>query len=103
VRQANGNPTTSHFYNPSYNTMNPKKKITPLEILHQAYNDAANAVEFCNWYSLNRISLKDAERQLIIETWDEAIDDAESDIEHAFNGIEYWTINYKKPWTEIKK
>ena len=77
--------------------MNPVKKITPLEILHKAYNDAANAVEFCNWYSLNRISLKDAERQLIIETWDEAIDDAESDIEHAFNGLEYWTINYKKP------
>ena len=77
--------------------MNPKKKITPLEILHQAYNEAANAVEFCNWYSLNRISLKDAEKQLIIDTWDEAIDDAESDIDHAFNGIEYWTINYKKP------
>ena len=77
--------------------MNPVKKTTPLEILHKAYNDAANAVEFCNWYSLNRISLKDAERQLIIETWDEAIDDAESDIEHAFNGLEYWTINYKKP------
>ena len=77
--------------------MNPKKKTTPLEILHQAYNEAANGVEFCNWYSLNRISLKDAEKQLIIDTWDEAIDDAESDIDHAFNGIEYWTINYKKP------
>ena len=77
--------------------MNPVKKTTPLEILQEAYNDCANAVEFCNWYSLNRISLKDAEKQLIIDTWDEAIDDAESDIEHAFNGIEYWTINYKKP------
>jgi hypothetical protein len=76
--------------------MNPKKKTTPLEELHQAYNDAANAVEFCNWYSLNHLKLKNDEKHLIINTWDEAIDDAESDIEHAFNGIEYWTINYKK-------
>lgn len=77
--------------------MNPKKKITPLELLNDAYNDAANSVEFCNWYSLNRINLKDLEKQLIIETWDEAIDDAQQDINHAFNGLEYWTINYKKP------
>ena len=73
------------------------KKITPLEILHKAYNEAANAVEFCNWYSLNWMNLKDSEKDLIINTWDEAIDDAESDIDHTFNGIEYWTINYKKP------
>jgi hypothetical protein len=96
MRKANGNPTTSNFYNPSYNTMNPKKKTTPLEELHQAYDEAANAVEFCNWYSLNHLKLKNDEKHLIINTWDEAIDDAESDIEHAFNGIEYWTINYKK-------
>lgn len=77
--------------------MNRKKKITPLEVLHKAYNDSANAVEFCNWYSLNRIHINDLEKQLIIDTWDEAIDDAQYDIDHAFNGAEYWTINYKKP------
>ena len=76
--------------------MNPKKKITPLEVLYEAYNNAANAVEFCNWYSLNRINLKNDEKQLIIDTWDDAIDDATQDIDHAFNGAEYWTIHYKK-------
>jgi hypothetical protein len=96
MRKANGDPATINFYNLCYNTMNPKKKITPLELLNDAYDDAANAVEFCNWYSLNRINLQKLEKHLIINTWDEAIDDAESDIEHAFNGIEYWTINYKK-------
>jgi hypothetical protein len=96
VRKANGDPTTSNLYNPSYKPMNPKKKTTPLEELHQAYDEAANAVEFCNWYSLHHLRLKNDEKHLIINTWDEAIDDAESDIEHAFNGIEYWTINYKK-------
>lgn len=97
MRKANGNPAPRNFHNLCHSTMKPKKKTTPLEILNDAYNDAANAVEFCNWYSLNRINLKDLEKQLIIETWDEAIDDAETDIEHAFNGLEYWTINYKKP------
>lgn len=77
--------------------MNPNKKETPLELLHQAYKDSPNAVDFCNWYSLNRIALKDAERQLIIETYDAAIDDAEMDLERVFNGVEYWTIFYKKP------
>jgi len=77
--------------------MNPKKKKTPLEALHEAYDDAANAVEFCNWYSLNHLKLKNDEKQLIIETWDEAIDDAQQDIDHAFNGAEYWLIHYKKP------
>lgn len=77
--------------------MNRKKKITPLEVLHEAYNNAANAVEFCNWYSLNRINLNNDEKQLIIDTWDDAIDDATQDIDHAFNGAEYWTIHYKKP------
>ena len=95
--QTNGNPTTSDLYNPSDTTMNPVKKTTPLEALHKAYDDSANAVEFCNWYSLNHLKLKNDEKQLIIETWYEAIDDAQQDIDHAFNGAEYWTINYKKP------
>lgn len=103
MRQANGDPAPSYFHNPSHSLMNPKKKITPLEVLHQAYNDSANAVEFCNWYSLNRINLKNDEKQLIIDTWDEAIDDAQQDIDHAFNGAEYWAIHYQKPWTEIRK
>ena len=103
MRQANGDPAPSYFHNPSYKPMNPKKKITPLEVLHEAYNNAANAVEFCNWYSLNRINLKNDLKQLIIDTWDDAIDDAQQDIDHAFNGAEYWTIHYKKPWIEIKK
>ena len=76
--------------------MNPKKKTTPLDALHRGYEDSANAVEFCNWYSLNHIRLKNDEKELIIHTWDEAIDDAQQDIDHAFNGVEYWTINYKK-------
>lgn len=103
MREANGDPAPSYFHNPSHSLMNPKKKITPLEVLHQAYNDSANAVEFCNWYSLNRINLKNDEKQLIIDTWDEAIDDAQQDIDHAFNGAEYWVIHYQKPWTEIRK
>ena len=103
MREANGNPATSNLYNPSYKPMNPKKKTTPLEALHLAYDDAANAVEFCNWYSLNRLKLKDLEKQLIIDTWDDAIDDAQQDIDHAFNGAEYWVIHYQKPWIEIKK
>ena len=79
--------------------MNPIKKITPLEILNEAYNEAQNAVEFCNWYVANRTRIENLEKQLIIETWDDAIDDAQQDIDHAFNGAEFWTIHYKK---EIK-
>ena len=77
--------------------MNPKKKITTLEIIQEAYSKSANAVEFCNWYSLNRLRLIDFDKQLLIDTYDEAISDAQMDIDHAFNGFEYWTIHYKKP------
>jgi hypothetical protein len=77
--------------------MTPKKKITPLEMIHQAYQDAANAIEFCNWYTLHRPELEKLDRLVIIETFDDAIADAEMDLEHVFNGVEYWTINYKKP------
>lgn len=74
----------------------PEKKITPLEMINKAYHDAANAIEFCNWYTMNRVNLEIDERQLIIQTYDEAIQDAEMDLERVFNGVEYWSINFKK-------
>lgn len=74
----------------------PEKKITPLEMINNAYHDAANAIEFCNWYTMNRVNLEIDERQLIIQTYDEAIQDAEMDLERVFNGVEYWSINFKK-------
>jgi hypothetical protein len=77
--------------------MTPKKKITPLEMINKAYHDAANAIEFCNWYTLNRPALELDERQLIIQTYDEAISDAEMDLEHVFNGVEYYSIHFLKP------
>jgi hypothetical protein len=77
--------------------MMPPKKTTPLDLINKAYHDAANAIEFCNWYTMNRVNLEKEETQLIIDTWDAAIEDAEQDIEHTFNGAEYWMINYKKP------
>lgn len=76
--------------------MTPKKKITPLEMINKAYHDSANAIEFCNWYTLNRVNLEKEEAQLIIETYDEAIADAEMDLEHVFNGREYHAIHFLK-------
>ena len=77
--------------------MNPKKKTTPLEELQRVWCDAVDAVQFSQWYAQNRLRLENDEKQLIIETWDDAIDDATQDIDHAFNGAEYWLIHYKKP------
>jgi len=77
--------------------MTPKKKTTPLEQVIQAYRDASNAIEFCNWFTTNRPELEKQERLLIIETYDEAIADAEMDIEHVFNGVEYYSIHFLKP------
>jgi len=97
VRKANGNPATRNLYNSSHKPMNPKKKTTPLEEVSQAWCDAIDPVQFSQWYAQNKLRLENDEKQLIIDTWDEAIDDATQDIDHAFNGAEYWTIHYQKP------
>lgn len=65
-------------------------------MLKMAYDDAANAIEFCNWYTMNRPALELHEAQLVDMAYQDGVADAIQDPDHTAKPGEYFTDNYKK-------
>lgn len=65
-------------------------------MLKMAYDDAANAIEFCNWYTMNRSALELHEAQLVDMAYQDGVADAIQDPDHTAKPGEYFTDNYKK-------
>jgi len=72
------------------------KPITPIQMIKMAYDQAANAVEFCNWYTMNRPALELHEAQLVDMAYQDGVADATQDPDHTAKPGEYFTDNYKK-------
>lgn len=72
------------------------KPITPIQMLKMAYDEAANAIEFCNWYTMNRPQLELHESQLIDIAYQDGVNDAIQDPDHVSKPGEYYTDNYAK-------
>lgn len=71
------------------------KTITPIQMLAIAYNDAQNAIEFCNWYTLNKPQLELHEKALINMAYHDGINDATQDPDHTLKADEYYNDNYQ--------
>jgi hypothetical protein len=65
-------------------------------MLKMAYDDAANAIEFCNWYTMNRPALKLHEQQLLDIAYQDGATDAIQDPDHICKPGEYFSDNYAK-------
>ena len=72
------------------------KPITPIQMLKMAYDEAANAIEFCNWYTMNRPQLELHEQQLIDIAYQDGANDAIQDPDHISKPGEYYTDNYDR-------
>jgi hypothetical protein len=72
------------------------KPITPIQMLKIAYDEAANAIEFCNWYTMNRPQLELHEQQLIDIAYQDGVNDAIQDPDHISKPGEYYTDNYDR-------
>jgi hypothetical protein len=72
------------------------KPITPIQMLKIAYDEAANAIEFCNWYTMNRPQLELHEQQLIDIAYQDGVNDAIQDPDHVSKPGEYYTDNYDR-------
>ena len=72
------------------------KPITPTQMIKMAYDDAANAVEFCNWYTMNRPALELHEAQLVDMAYQDGVSDMVQDPDHVCKPGEYFLDNYKK-------
>ena len=72
------------------------KPITPIQMLKMAYDQAANAIEFCNWYTMNRPTLELQEKQLIDMAYQDGATDAIQDPDHICKPGEYFSDNYAK-------
>ena len=74
------------------------KLITPQSVIKQAYDDSANAIEFCNWYITNRKTLELHEMQLIDIAYQDGVNDVIQDADHTFKPMEYVkeTYGYKQ-------
>ena len=72
------------------------KPITPIQMLKMAYDEAANAIEFCNWYTMNRPQLELQEQQLIDIAYQDGVNDAIQDPDHISKPGEYYTDNYDR-------
>jgi hypothetical protein len=88
--KADGDPAPSNLFN-IRNTM---KHLTPTRMLAMAYNDASNAIEFCNWYIQNAKVLEHHEQQLINMAYHDGINDAVQDPDHVAKADEYFKDNY---------
>lgn len=71
------------------------KAITPLAIIKQAFNDSPNAIDFCNWYMMNRPTLEMHELQLLDIAYQDGVTDAVQDPDHVLRPGEYMNDNYK--------
>jgi hypothetical protein len=65
-------------------------------MLKIAYDEAANAIEFCNWYTMNRPQLELHEQQLIDIAYQDGVNDAIQDPDHISKPGEYYTDNYDR-------
>ena len=65
-------------------------------MLKMAYDEAANAIEFCNWYTMNRPQLELHEQQLIDIAYQDGVNDAIQDPDHTSKPGEYYTDNYDR-------
>ena len=72
------------------------KPITPIQMLKIAYDEAANAIEFCNWYTMNRPQLELHEQQLIDIAYQDGAADAIQDPDNISKPGEYYTDNYDR-------
>lgn len=95
MRQTDRYPALSNFYH-----IRPKpmriKPITPIQLLKIAYDEAGNAVEFCNWYINNRPYLERHEKHLIDLAYRDGVKDAIQDPDHISKPGEYFTDNYDR-------
>lgn len=96
MRKADGNPTPSNLFNLRLTMkISDMKTITPIQMLAIAYNDAQNAIEFCNWYTLNKPQLELHEKALINMAYHDGINDATQDPDHTLKADEYYNDNYQ--------
>lgn len=96
MRKADGNPAPSNLFNLRLTMkISDMKTITPIQMLAIAYNDAQNAIEFCNWYTLNKPQLELHEKALINMAYHDGINDATQDPDHTLKADEYYNDNYQ--------
>lgn len=96
MRKADGDPAPSNFFNLRLTMkISDMKTITPIQMLAIAYNDAQNAIEFCNWYTLNKPQLELHEKALINMAYHDGINDATQDPDHTLKADEYYNDNYQ--------
>lgn len=96
MRKADCNPTPSNLFNLRLTMkISDMKTITPIQMLAIAYNDAQNAIEFCNWYTLNKPQLELHEKALINMAYHDGINDATQDPDHTLKADEYYNDNYQ--------
>lgn len=65
-------------------------------MLKMAYDEAANAIEFCNRYTMNRPALELHEQQLLDIAYQDGATDAIQDPDHICKPGEYFSDNYAK-------
>ena len=76
--------------------MNKFNAITPLAMLKQAFNDAPNAIEFCNWYMMNRPTLETHELQLLDIAYLDGVEDQKQDPDRSYRPGDYIQDRFKK-------
>ena len=59
-----------------------------------AYNESSNAMEFCNWYKLNRPELEIHESYIINNAYHDGINDMKQDPDHLRKNDEYFNDIY---------
>lgn len=64
--------------------------LTALQMISVAYNESSNAIDFCNWYTLNRPMLEQHERHLINGAYHDGINDMKQDPDHLRKNDEYF-------------
>ncbi len=76
--------------------MNKFNAITPLAMLKQAFDDAPNAIEFCNWYMMNRPTLEMHELQLLDIAYLDGVQDQTQDPDRSYKPGDYIQDRFNK-------
>lgn len=99
MRKTDGNTTPGYFHNLRNTPMRilDMTKLTAMQMIGLAYNESSNAIDFCNWYTLNRPMLEQHERHLINGAYHDGINDVKQDPDHLLKTGEYFNDAFYIP------
>lgn len=71
-----------------------------MQMIRLAYNEANNAVDFCNWFTLNRPMLEAHEGDIINNAYYDGSQDMKQDPDHLLKTGEYFNDLFNIPGNE---